>query len=118
MCIRDRAKSEFLSRMSHEIRTPMNGIIGMVMLAQQNLDNQTKVVDCLRKISRSSRHLLNIINDVLDLSLIHIFKNGKREKPYIELRVPITKTINITLIATAREQFKVGSLDPNGDRCV
>lgn len=43
------------------------------------------------------------------------FKNGKRGKPYIELRVPITKTINITFIATVREQFKVGSLDPDGD---
>ena len=43
------------------------------------------------------------------------FKNGEREKPYIELRVPITKTINITFIATVQEQFKVGSLDPNGD---
>ena len=43
------------------------------------------------------------------------FKNGKRGKPYIELRVPITKTINITFIATVREQFKVGSLDHDGD---
>ncbi len=66
----NRAKSEFLSRMSHEIRTPMNGIIGMVMLAQQNLDNQAKVADCLRKISMSSKHLLNLINDVLDMSKI------------------------------------------------
>lgn len=66
----NRAKSEFLSRMSHEIRTPMNGIIGMVMIAQQNLDNKNKVADCLRKISLSSRHLLSLINDVLDMSKI------------------------------------------------
>ena len=59
----NRAKSEFLSRMSHEIRTPMNGIIGMVMLAQQNINDREKVADCLRKITVSSRHLLSLIND-------------------------------------------------------
>ena len=48
----------------------MNGIIGMVMIAQQNLDNKNKVADCLRKISLSSRHLLSLINDVLDMSKI------------------------------------------------
>lgn len=64
------AKSEFLSRMSHEIRTPMNGIIGMTMIAQQNMENQKRVADCLRKINLSSKHLLSLINDVLDMSKI------------------------------------------------
>lgn len=66
----NQAKSEFLSRMSHEIRTPMNGIIGMVMIAQQNQDDRDRVADCLRKINLSSRHLLSLINDVLDMSKI------------------------------------------------
>lgn len=66
----NQAKSEFLSRMSHEIRTPMNGIIGMVMIAQQNIENKEKVGDSLRKISMSSKHLLNLINDILDMSKI------------------------------------------------
>lgn len=64
------AKSEFLSRMSHEIRTPMNGIIGMSVIAMQNITNPAKVEDCLKKVSLSSRHLLALINDVLDMSKI------------------------------------------------
>ncbi len=75
----NKAKSEFLSRMSHEIRTPMNGIIGMVMIAQQNIANQNKVSDCLRKISLSSKHLLSLINDVLDMSKI---ESGRLEITY------------------------------------
>lgn len=70
----NRAKSEFLSNMSHDIRTPMNGIIGMTEIAGANLDNTRKVEECLRKISHSSRHLLWLINDVLDMSKI---ENGR-----------------------------------------
>lgn len=66
----NRAKSEFLSNMSHDIRTPMNGIIGMTEIASANLDNTKKVEECLHKISHSSRHLLGLINDVLDMSKI------------------------------------------------
>lgn len=71
-----RAKGEFLSRMSHEIRTPMNGIIGMSTIAMQNLDNKEKLADCLHKVSLSSKHLLALINDVLDMSKI---ESGKVE---------------------------------------
>ncbi len=61
-------KSEFLSNMSHDIRTPMNGIMGMTSVAIANLDNTAQVRSCLRKISVSSRHLLGLINDMLDMS--------------------------------------------------
>ncbi len=64
------AKSEFLSRMSHEIRTPMNGIIGMTEIARRNSDDPEKVDDCLKKVSLSSKHLMSLINDVLDMSKI------------------------------------------------
>ena len=64
------AKSEFLSRMSHEIRTPMNGIVGMSTIAMQNIDNTDKIKDCLEKVIMSSKHLLALINDVLDMSKI------------------------------------------------
>ncbi len=64
------AKSEFLSRMSHEIRTPMNGIIGMTEIARQNSKNSAKVDDCLKKVALSSKHLMSLINDVLDMSKI------------------------------------------------
>ena len=70
------AKSEFLSRMSHEIRTPMNGIVGMSTIAMQNIDNTDKIKDCLEKVIMSSKHLLALINDVLDMSKIEKRKSG------------------------------------------
>ena len=63
----NRAKSEFLSRMSHDIRTPLNGIIGMTYLAQKK-DLPRDAMDCLGKISTSSKFLLGLVNDVLDMS--------------------------------------------------
>ncbi|MDD6810413.1 MAG: response regulator [Lachnospiraceae bacterium] len=64
------AKSSFLSNMSHDIRTPMNGIIGMTTIAGAHLDDKDRVKDCLEKIAGASRHLLSLINDILDLSKI------------------------------------------------
>ncbi len=65
-----RAKGEFLSRMSHEIRTPMNAIIGMTHIAIQERDNPERLFDCLKKIDSSTKYLLSIINDILDMSRI------------------------------------------------
>ena len=64
------AKSEFLSSMSHDIRTPMNAIIGMTEIALRNLQDVMRVEDCLKKVRLSSKHLLGLINDVLDMSKI------------------------------------------------
>lgn len=64
------AKTNFLSSMSHNIRTPMNAIMGMSAIAQANLDSPEKMKDCLKKIDTSSRHLLSLINEVLDMSKI------------------------------------------------
>ncbi len=64
------AKSEFLSNMSHDIRTPMNAIVGMTAIATANIDNMQQVKNCLKKITLSSKHLLGLINDVLDMSKI------------------------------------------------
>ena len=66
----NRAKSEFLSNMSHDIRTPMNAIVGMTAIATANLDDKQQVQNCLKKITLSSKHLLGLINDVLDMSKI------------------------------------------------
>ena len=66
----NKAKSEFLSNMSHDIRTPMNAIVGMTTIAVANMDNMEQVQNCLRKIALSSKHLLGLINDVLDMSKI------------------------------------------------
>ena len=73
------AKSEFLARMSHEIRTPMNGIIGMTEIALQNEQTEEKRIDCLKKIQSSSGYLLNILNDILDMSKI---ESGKMQLVY------------------------------------
>ena len=65
-----RAKTEFLSNMSHDIRTPMNAIIGLTAIAGANIESQDRVVECLGKITKSSRHLLGLINEVLDMARI------------------------------------------------
>lgn len=66
----NKAKSEFLANMSHDIRTPMNAIVGMTAIATAHIDDQKQVQNCLRKITLSSKHLLGLINDVLDMSKI------------------------------------------------
>lgn len=66
----NRAKSDFLSRMSHDIRTPMNAIIGMTAIAAMHIDEKERVLDALHKITISSKHLLGLINEVLDMSRI------------------------------------------------
>lgn len=64
------AKSTFLTNMSHDFRTPMNSITGFAEIALDNLDNTDKVHDCLSKIITSSEHLLELINDILDVSRV------------------------------------------------
>ncbi len=65
-----RAKSTFLSNMSHDIRTPMNAIVGMTAIATAHIDEKDQVMNCLKKITLSGKHLLGLINDVLDMSKI------------------------------------------------
>ncbi len=64
------AKSQFLSNMSHDIRTPMNAIVGLTTIAGSHVDDPERVRECLNRISTSSKHLLRLINDVLDMSKI------------------------------------------------
>lgn len=64
------AKSQFLARMSHEIRTPMNAIVGLTMIARAHLGDKTRTKEALAKIETASHVLLDIINDVLDMSAI------------------------------------------------
>ena len=76
------AKSEFLSRMSHEIRTPLNAIIGMTTIAAASVKDPARVEDCLSKITFSSKHLLMLINDVLDMSKIESSKMVLQNEPF------------------------------------
>jgi len=64
------AKSSFLFNMSHDIRTPMNAIQGFTSIAKKNISNPEKVSECLEKIEISGNHLLELINDVLDMARI------------------------------------------------
>lgn len=64
------AKTEFLSSMSHDIRTPMNAVIGMTEIAQSHLDDTEFAQECLEKVRMSGRHLLTLINDILDISKV------------------------------------------------
>ena len=75
----NRAKSDFLSRMSHDIRTPLNAVLGMKDIADAHLDDPVRVKDCLKKIGLSGQHLLDLINDVLDMSKIESGKMDLRE---------------------------------------
>lgn len=65
-----RQKQDFISNVSHDIRTPMDSIIGFTELAKKNINNPEKLADSLEKISRASGHLLNLVNEVLDISKI------------------------------------------------
>ena len=66
----NKAKSEFLSNMSHDIRTPMNAIVGISELMERESDSSNKLHTYIHKIQSSSRHLLSLINDILDMSKI------------------------------------------------
>lgn len=89
-----KAKSEFLSYMSHDIRTPINGIMGMTDIAVRNIANQERVLDCLNKIQSSSRHLLNLINDVLNMSRIESGKTEVGHAPF-DMRICLANCASI-----------------------
>ena len=76
------AKTEFLSNMSHDIRTPMNAIIGLTAIAGANIESQDRVVECLGKITKSSRHLLGLINEVLDMARIESGRMSLAEEDF------------------------------------
>ncbi len=109
------AKSEFLSRMSHEIRTPMNGIIGMTEIARRNYDDPEKVDDCLKKVSLSSKHLMSLINDVLDMSKIESGKIQLKNELF-DLRAFLQNIENIYSVQAEEKgvEFKIslfGNID-------
>lgn len=104
----NRAKSEFLSNMSHDIRTPMNAIVGMTAIATANVDDRQQLLNCLRKITLSSRHLLGLINDILDMSKI---ESGKMtlNPEIISLRETMESIVSIILpqVKTKNQKFEI-----------
>ncbi len=89
-----KAKSEFLSSMSHDIRTPMNAIIGMTEIAMRNVQDSARMAEYLKKIQLSSKHLLGLINDVLDMSKIESGKMKLNEN-LLSLRDAMDDIVNI-----------------------
>ncbi|MCM1529974.1 MAG: response regulator [Alistipes sp.] len=106
--IANSAKTDFLANMSHDIRTPMNAIIGLTAIAGTHIDDRERVADCLSKITISSKHLLGIINEVLDMSKI---ESGKMELHEDEFSLPdlIDNLIAMSKaeIGAKRHQLKV-----------
>ena len=104
----NKAKSEFLSNMSHDIRTPMNAIVGMTAIATANISDKKQVQNCLRKITLSSKHLLGLINDVLDMSKI---ESGKMtlNSDLVSLRELMDGMVSIVQpqVRSKRQQFDV-----------
>ena len=108
----NRAKSTFLSNMSHDIRTPMNAIIGFTTLAVSNIDDKERVKDYLAKTLASSKHLLSLINDVLDMSRI---ESGKLHLEEVEVNLSDVlhdlKTIVSGQIYAKQLEFYMDAMD-------
>lgn len=104
----NKAKSEFLSNMSHDIRTPMNAIVGMTTIATANINNTQQVQNCLKKIALSSRHLLGLINDILDMSKIESGKMNLNMERF-SLREVMDSIVNIVQpqVRAKKQQFDV-----------
>ena len=75
-------KTRFLANMSHDIRTPINGILGMLAVIETCRDDKAKMDDCLEKIDISARHLLSLVNDVLDMSKLESDSFEIEPKPF------------------------------------
>ena len=108
----DGAKSRFLAQMSHEIRTPLNEVLGLTEIAQANAGDPAKVDDCLAKITISSRLLLRLINDILDMSAIEKGKL-KIEEADFDFKKLITDTAAI-FYRRAKEQGILFTVEMHG----
>lgn len=116
------AKSSFLSSMSHDIRTPMNAIIGMATIGQMKLQDTESVKHCFEKIDASSRYLLALINDILDMSKIEQGKMNINLEPFNLMDT--IQEINMMIAPQADEKkihYEIRMMEPlvhhyNGDK--
>jgi signal transduction histidine kinase/ActR/RegA family two-component response regulator len=109
------AKSIFLANMSHEIRTPINAVIGMAAIARR-AENPGRLNDCLNKIDAASQQLLNLVNDILDMSKIESGKMELAPEPFSikELMENVSNIISVRM--AEKEQtliMNIGDTIPN-----
>ncbi len=106
------AKSDFLNSMSHDIRTPMNSIMGMTAIAGMHVNDPERVRECLGNITSASKHLLGLINEVLDMAKIESGTIGLSEEPF-DLPESIENLITIMnpQIAAKKQELKVDLVD-------
>lgn len=107
----NKSRTAFFANISHDIRTPMNSILGMVNIAKNNIDDKEKIIECIEQIYMSGKHLLQLINNVLDMTSI---ESGhlKLNKGNINLRSfidnieiilePIAKFAGLTLYVNCK----------------
>ena len=107
-----KAKSDFLNSMSHDIRTPMNSIMGLTAIATMHIDDRDRVKDCLGKITVASRHLLGLINEVLDMAKIESGKIALNEEDFdLPEAVENLLTIVTPQVEAKRQRLKVDIAD-------
>ena len=111
----DSVKSEFLSRMSHEIRTPMNAIIGMTKIARQSSDI-SKIQGCLENIENSSRLLLGLLNDILDMSNIEAKQFVLLKAPFDLRKMLANVCVSIGADAEEKKQIVTSRMDDSLSR--
>ena len=99
----NKAKSEFLSNVSHDIRTPMNAIIGMTHIALDSGEDMAQIKDCLQKIDVSGKHLLGLINNVLDMSKIEAGKMVLSREPVHLKRLVDNIVASVQPLVAAKE---------------
>jgi PAS domain S-box-containing protein len=112
------AKKEFLSHMSHELKTPINAVIGMTQIALKSLDETEKTANCLDKISTSSKKLLTLINNILDISKLDSDKFVLVNEPFYisELLLPFSSMMNTQ--AEINHQQYLFIMDNIKDNCL
>lgn len=115
--VANKSKSNFLSNMSHDIRTPMNAIIGFAKLLEKNTSDEKKVKDYINKISNASKHLLGLINDILDMSKIESGNTTVNLQEFsIENIVEEINDIVQPLVKAKKQSFTVEMIHIKGEK--
>ena len=115
--VANKSKSNFLANMSHDIRTPMNAIVGFANLLEKNVNDEKKVKDYITKISNASKHLLGLINDILDMSRIESGNTTINIQEFsLENIVEEINDIVQPLVKAKKQNFNIDMIHVNGEK--